>query len=218
MAKNLNWEDYRDNISQISSLDYNYDEKMYHDSKDKSGWNIDKYHASIGVEPTGVPVPDGAFDRVKNAIRLYQFPDPKLITAVFDPNGPLPGRNMLMFAHFAGLTFNFGVRVTNTIDEIKSDGKSRVQTWGYSYRTLRGHFEIGEITFKVSKNLDTGEIFFDIEAYSKPEKIPNLFYRTGFRIFSRPLQKYFAKSSIRRLKEIAQSATKDPKIKSTELI
>lgn len=204
MGTDLNWEQYRDQINELSKLEYNYEEKLYHDNKDKGGWYIDKYHASLAVEPKGPPTSDGPFEKVKKAIKLYQFPEPKLITAVFDPEGPLPGRNMLMFAKFLGLTFTFGVRITKVVDEIrKNDQGQDVQVWGYAYRTLRGHFEIGEIAFSVSKNYDTGEVVFDVDAYSKPEQIPNLFYRTGFRIFSRPLQKYFAKSSVKRLREIA---------------
>jgi hypothetical protein len=168
---------------------------------------LDRYRASLVVEPPGPPVPGGAYEAVQTAIRLYQFPDPRLISAVFDPEAALPGRNMLMFARFAGFTFNFGVRVTAVIDEVRKSEKGHdFKVWGYAYRTLKGHFEIGEIRFEVSKNLQTGEIFFEIDAYSRPDRIPNFFYRTGFRIFSRPLQKYFAKSSIARLQKIATQA------------
>lgn len=207
MEKAIAWQTHEKQIQRLAALDFNYDEKMYHASKDKSGWHLDRYSAILATEPAGEPLPDGAFAAAKKAIQLYQFPDPRLISAVFDPAAALSGRNMLMFAKFAGFTFNFGVRVTSVVDEVrKNDSGDRLRVWGYSYRTLKGHFEIGEINFEISKNLRSGEITFEINAYSKPDRIPNFFYRTGFRIFSRPLQKYFAKSSIARLQAIATAA------------
>ena len=207
MADSVSWEPYRSEILRLAELDFNYDEKVYHSSNDKKGWNVDRYEAILAVEPAGPPLSKGPFEVAKQAIRLYKFPDPKLISAVFDPNRDLPGRDMLMLAHFAGFRFTFGVRVTSVIDEERSNSKGqKIKVWGYSYRTLTGHFEIGEIRFEVLKNLDTGEVGFEINAYSKPDRIPNFFYRTGFRIFGRPLQKYFAKSSIERLQKMAQQA------------
>jgi hypothetical protein len=206
VGKVIGWETYQNQIKKLASLDYNYDDKMYHATKDKQGWHIDRYQAKLAMEPPGDPIAGGAFQTAKNAIQLYQFPDPRLIYAVFDPDAPLPGRNMLMFAKFAGFTFNFGVRVTNVVDETRKNGAGEpVIVWGYSYRTLKGHFEIGEIRFEVSKNVITGEIGFEINAYSKPSRIPNFFYRLGFLVFSRPLQKYFARSSIRRLQQLTSA-------------
>jgi len=199
-----NWETYKARLSALDSLDYNYDEKIYHAAKDKSGWNIDHYRAQLASEAPGAPVPEGPFENVKKAIQLYKFPDPNLIRAVFEPAKELSGRNMLLIAKFAGLTFYFGVRVVAVIDEVrKNKDGDNLQVWGYSYRTLKGHFEIGEIRFEVSKNIKTGLVSVEISAYSKPDRIQNPFYRASFRVFSRPLQKYFANSSIHRLQEIA---------------
>ncbi len=206
MGNDLDWQAHRDYLIKLAELDYNYDEKMYHNSKNKKGWYVDHYRAVLGKEPAGPPLPDGSFEKVKQAIQLYKFPNPRLIRAVFDPQQALSGRNMLMFAHFAGFEFTFGVRVTSVVDEMrKSTNNEDMQVWGYSYRTLKGHFEVGEIKFIVDKNLATGEISFEIDAYSRPDRIPNLFYRVGFRIFGRPLQKYFAKTSIQRLRKISES-------------
>lgn len=207
MAKSLNWQDYQKQIQNLSILNYNYDEKMYHDSKDKIGWYVDHYEATLAIEPPGAPLKEGPYAVVQEAIRLYQFPDPDLIHAVFDPAQALPGRNMLMFARFGGFTFTFGVRVGAVSDDVRKNQRNEdIQFWGYSYRTLTGHFEIGEIRFEVNKNLKTGEVGFIIDAYSKPDRIPNFFYRTGFRIFGRSLQKYFASSSIERLQRLSQQA------------
>ena len=207
MATDLNWELYQKRIRRLADLEFNYDEKIFHNSKDKSGWNIDRYEAKLETEPPGEPLPNGAFAAAKSAIHLYQFPDPNLISAVFDPKKDLHDRDMLMFARFAGLTFEFGVRVTSVIDGLeKNQRDEQLRVWGYSYRTLKGHFEVGEIRFEVTKNLITGEVRFRINAYSKPDRIPNLLYRVGFKVFARPLQRYFAVSSIKRLKDMARTA------------
>ncbi|MBC7457039.1 MAG: DUF1990 domain-containing protein [Bdellovibrionaceae bacterium] len=207
MANDINWQDYKDQIQKLSSLEYNYDDKMYHDSKDKIGWFVDHYEATLAVEPPGLPIKNGPFEVTQDAIKLYRFPNPKLIHAIFDPEQELSGRNMLMFARFAGFTFTFGVRVTAVNDEVRKNTQGdEIKFWGYSYRTLKGHFEIGEIRFEVNKNLKTGEIGFMIDAYSKPDHIPNIFYRVGFKLFGRILQKYFASSSIQRLQRISQTA------------
>ena len=211
MGRSVNtrdWETYKARLSALDALDYNYDEKVYHAAKDKSGWKIDHYHAQLATEAPGRSVPDGPFEHVKNAIQLYKFPDPNLIRAVFEPERELSGRNMLLIAKFAGLSFYFGVRVVAVIDEIrKNEDGDDAQVWGYAYRTLKGHFEIGEIRFEVSKNIRSGVVSFEISAYSKPDRIHNPFYRAGFRVFSRPLQKYFATSSIHRLQEIARGTS-----------
>lgn len=204
-AKHANdWEKYRSQLTALERLEFNYDAKVYQESADKLGWNVDKYHARLGHELPGPPVPNGPFDRVRDAVRLYQFPDPRLITALFDPEGSLAGRNMLLRARFLGFTFYFGVRVTAVIDEERTnEAGQRQRFWGYSYRTLKGHFEVGEIRFEVEKNLATGDVIFHVEAYSRPDRIPQPLFRLGFKIFGRTLQRYFARSSIARLQEIA---------------
>lgn len=207
MANPVGWESYRSQIQQLANLNFNYDEKVYHSALDKKGWNTDHYQALLAIELPGAPIKNGPFEVAQNAIRLYQFPDPHLISAIFDPERELNGRDMLMLAKFAGFTFTFGVRVTAVVDEERTlPSGQKIKVWGYAYRTLSGHFEVGEIRFEVSKNLTTGEVFFEINAYSKPDRIQNIFYRIGFHLFGRRLQKYFAKSSIARLQNMAQKS------------
>ncbi len=207
MGKNLNWESCQDQIKGLSALGYNYDDKVYHATVDKKDWFIDHYEALLAVEPKGAPVTKGAFKKAQESLSNYQFPDPRLIQAVYDPAQPLIGRNMLLFAHFATFTFTFGVRVTAVVDEERTNSLGELENiWGYSYRTLAGHFEIGEIHFQICKNQSSGEVRFSIDAHSKPDRIPNFFFRTGFKIFGRGLQKYFAHSSIRRLQNLTHSS------------
>jgi uncharacterized protein (UPF0548 family) len=210
VGKHVNeWKKHQEALARLAELDFNYDEKTYRQTENKFGWNLDSYQGVLGREPAGKPLAEGPFSRAARAVQLYQFPDPNLITAYFDPDQPLGNRNMLMRGRFAGLNFYFGVRVTAVIDEQRKNAAGhQAQAWGYAYRTLQGHFEVGEIRFEVVKDLETGEVSFEVDAYSKPDRIPNIFYRLGFKIFGRSLQAYFAKSSIKRMKEIASGARK----------
>lgn len=193
-------------LEDLAKLPFNFDAKTVKLSENQLGWKIDKHRAKIAQEIHGPPVPGGPFSKACQAVREYQFPDPHLITGVFSPEADLAGRNMLLKAHFIGMSFYFGVRIVEVFDQkTQSDDGHSIQQWGYAYRTLHGHFEIGEIRFIVSKDLTTGEVFFEIHSYSKPDRIPNFFYRIGFKIFGRPLQKYFAESSIKRMKILANT-------------
>jgi len=198
------WRRHSDQLRRLAGLNFNFDVQDYEKSTDKMGWKVDRHHALIATEAPGEPVAGGVFERCKSALNSYEFPDPRLITGIFDPRSDLGGRNMLLRARFLGFTFFFGVRVTSVVDEIRfGEHGEPLRVWGYSYRTLKGHFEIGEILFEIAKNLENGQVTFEINAYSKPDRIPNFFYRAGFRLFGRSLQKYFARSSIRRLRRLA---------------
>ncbi len=206
MGPSLSWEKYSERISKLEALDYNYDVKLYHDASEKLGWNIDRYESCIGKECPGEPEADGIFNKAKEIIQFYKFPDPTLVVGIFDPKKDLNGRNMLLRASFLGFTFYFGVRVTGVVNTIHTNSRGHKEhLWGYSYRTLQGHFEVGEITFLVEKDNVTGEVLFKIESYSKADRINNPFYRVGFKIFGRTLQKHFAKTSINRIKNMVNS-------------
>ena len=109
---------------------------------------------------------------------------------------------MVLRGRFLLFTFWFGVKVSRVVDEIRDlPGGGQEAVWGYSYQTLEGHYEMGQIDFTIHKVLDTGRVTLHIHAVSRTGYIPNLIYRIGFRVFGRYLQRRFAYSSMRRLKE-----------------
>lgn len=199
------WASHREKIEALAGLHFNYDAKKYESSAHKVGWVTDHHRAQLKSEQPGPPEKNGTFEKAVRAIRNYEFPDPNLIQALFNPGDELNGRNMLMRAHFLGITVYFGVRIVHIIDETRNNELGHPATaWGYSYRTLQGHYEIGEIRFLVEKDTVTGQVHFSIDAYSRPDRIPNLFHRVGFKIFGRSLQKYYARSSIERMRALTQ--------------
>lgn len=164
-----------------------------------NGWHLDDYQQDLPAEEPGPPAARGSFAAARSVLRNYSFPPPDLITGIFVPDAPLPGRVMALRGRFLLFTFWFGVRVGGVLDEVRSlpDGAQEA-VWGYNYRTLEGHFEQGQIEFTVHKQLQTGEVTFKIHAVSKTGHIANPFYRLGFWLFGRGLQRRFARESLRR--------------------
>jgi uncharacterized protein (UPF0548 family) len=63
----------------------------------------------------------------------------------------------------------FGARVIAIYDEtIASENGGAVWRSGFTYRTLDGHPELGEETFGVDKNVDTGAIRIFLQSWSRP--------------------------------------------------
>ncbi|UYZ57635.1 DUF1990 domain-containing protein [Hymenobacter latericus] len=197
------WHQYRNQLEAYGKAKVNYDLERVHEYTSETGWQLDDYGTDLPAEPPGPPVAGGSFEAAKQVLLNYSFPPPDLITGIFVPEQPLAERVMLLRGRFLGFTFWFGVRIGGVIDEQRTpspdDGPEQV--WGYNYRTLEGHFEKGEITFTVHKQLRTGRVRFQVKAYSQPDRIQNFFYRIGFKLFGRMLQRKFARESMRRMRE-----------------
>jgi hypothetical protein len=198
-VKDSAWAAWNTHIERFEKYPYNLDlarEREYIDSPD---WRHDCYFVDLPKESAGVPEPNGAFALAQDVVRTYKFPPPGLIKGIYRETDPLDGRVMLLEGRFLGFTFYFGVRITGVTDEVLATEQGRSQLWGYSYATLKGHFEQGKISFHVSKNLDTGAVAFTIKSFSRTGRIDNLWYRIGFFIFGRFLQRRFATQSLKRL-------------------
>ncbi len=171
-----------------------------------AGWNVDAREVPLPDEPPGAPLTDGAFAAARTILEQYAFAPPRLIRGAFDPAAPLDGRAMLLTATYLWMTFELPVRVSRVIDTERTgpDGTSRV--WGYSYQTLAGHIERGEITFEIIKHLASGAVTFRIHSFSQTGHIPNLIHRIGFRIVGRRLQKRFATESLQNMQRLVRQA------------
>jgi uncharacterized protein (UPF0548 family) len=164
-----------------------------------SGWRLDDYCQPLPPEPPGVPVANGSWEKAKDLMLAYEFADPNIIQAVYEDDSPLEGRDMLLKARFWGLSFDLGVRVSAIVDETRDLGGRGVQVWGWSYQTLQGHLEAGQMDYEVWKWLDTGAVEFRIHAYSRAAAIPNPIVRLGFRLFGRREQLKFARHACERM-------------------
>lgn len=193
------WEQFRDQLDSYSKAKLNFDLEHVHEYTAANGWHVDDYETELPPEPPGEPVPNGSWFAAQKVLREYRFPPPDLITGIFVPDSDLENRIMILRGHFLVFNFYFGVRVSDVINEIRDGKNGKEHAWGYSYRTLEGHFERGQITFTVIKQATTGKITFHIHAFSQTGHISNPFYRIGFKLFGRKLQVRFAHDSLKRM-------------------
>jgi uncharacterized protein (UPF0548 family) len=197
------WKRYASQFERWGTTNLNFDINKTEQFTKKNGWRIDDYSIGLPGELPGEPQPNGSFEAAKQVLLNYEFPDPSLITGIFVPHGPLEERIMILRARFWFFTFYFGVRIGTVISEARrTEKQGTASVWGYSYRTLEGHFEMGEMTFEVWKYQQTGEVRFRVHSYSKPSTIKNPLYRLGFAIWGRSLQQRFARTATERMQQL----------------
>lgn len=168
----------------------------------ETGWHRDSREAPLPSEAPGAPELNGVFAAACHILEQYSFPPARLIRGRFDPIAPLANRAMLLTARYLWMTFELPVRVSRIIDVTRVGVNGTEQAWGYSYQTLAGHLERGEITFEIVKQITSGEIAFRIHSFSQTGQITNPFYRLGFWIVGRKLQRRFAEESLRNMQRL----------------
>jgi len=205
-AESLLDQRFRARLAEIAALESTVDLTKRDSYVASAGWNVDAREIALPGEAPGDPEMRGAFAVASEILKAYAFTPKRLISGSFDPEAPLLERPMLLTARFLWMRFELGVRVSRVIDETRQmDGASEC-VWGYSYHTLAGHLERGEITFEVAKRLDTGSVKFRIHSFSQSGHITNWFYRIGFRLVGRRLQSRFAEESLTNMRQLVVSA------------
>lgn len=165
----------------------------------EAGWLSDDYCQPLPSEPPGPPVPGGSWEVAQRLMRDYEFADPSIVRAVYHPDRPLEDRDMLLEVRFYGLRFRFGVRVGGVVDETREVDGRKVRVWGWNYRTLQGHLEMGQMDYEVWKWLDTGDVEFHTCRFSRRARAGNPIVGLGVRIFGRRQQVRFAKRACERM-------------------
>lgn len=170
------------------------------------GWTVDGTEEAIGREPPGPPLPDGIFARARQGLMNYDFSDPRIVEGHFDPNVPFVGRNMLLELKVMGFRFLSGVRVHSIREESKED-----QTvFGFRYDTLDGHIERGYEWFYLTKDHETGEVRFKIEAHWRLGDFPNWWSAAGFKLFGERYRERWRHEAPARLRRVAHRAVEKP--------
>jgi uncharacterized protein (UPF0548 family) len=171
------------------------------------GWLVDVRRQALPGEPPGEPVSEGSFATAARLIRGYEFADPSIVRAYYDPHAPLLGRNMLLELRALGLvSIHVGVRVVDVEDDARQIGGREARVFGWSYRTLAGHVEKGQMDWQVWKWKDTGEVEFHVHAVSRPARIRHPFVRLGFLLLRRHERALFLDSTQRRMRELTEAA------------
>jgi len=182
----------------------NFDPGAVEVSDPKIGWHVDDLIETLPSEASGPPVEGGSWETARELMRSYQVADPARVHATFRREEALSGRDMLLRIRYLGLRFNVGVRVGEVYDETRVLDERRARVFGWSYRTLEGHFEQGEMHYEVWKWLDTGDVEFRLHAYSRVAESGPLLLRAGFRLIGRHQQLRFYNQACLRMRRLTQ--------------
>jgi uncharacterized protein (UPF0548 family) len=178
-------------VEDLRDRDFNFDPSRLRELIAEQHWHHDDRRQALPGEPPGDPVPGGTFERATALMRDYAFAEGSAVRAIFEQDAPLEGRDMMLVGRFLGLDFRLGVRVFEVVDERRTEEDRPVQVWGWSYRTLHGHLERGQMSYEVRKWLDSGAVEFRIAAVSHRAKVGNPLVRIGFALLGRREQLKF---------------------------
>lgn len=166
-------------IDRCSDSDYSYDEVGFSITGSPPQYKTDHNRILIG---NGLE----DFEKAKTAIRGWKMFDMPWVQLCW-PDTPIEiGQNVaVLVSHFGFYSLN-ACRIVYLIEEAGS-----FQRFGFAYGTLTNHGESGEERFSVEIDEHTGEVWYDLYAFSRPNHpIAKLGYP-----FTRMLQKQFAADS-----------------------
>ena len=123
------------------------------------------------------------FERAKQAVRRWKMFDVPGLKLVRDDTPIESGRNVALLASHLGFYSVSSCRIVYVVDE--------PDRFGFAYGTLSQHAESGEERFTVEYHPDTGEVWYDIYAFSRPG---HWMVRLGYP-YARYLQTSFAVAS-----------------------
>jgi len=199
----------RKGLDELHDRNLNFDAARRDEITTDNGWRIDHYARALPSESPGPPLAGASWETACRLMRDYEFADPKIVRAVFRPDDPLEGRDMLLEARFHGLRFHLGVRVGGVLDETREIDGRPVRVWGWNYSTLQGHLEMGQIDYEVWKWTDTGQVEFHVSCFSRAAPVANPILRLGFRLFGRREQVRFARHACDRMARLTAAALRD---------
>jgi uncharacterized protein (UPF0548 family) len=195
----------RRKLAELAHKNVNFDVPDRAQFTAANGWHVDDLFQALPAEPPGMPVKGGSWETARRLMRGYEFADPSIVRAFYDPHVPLQGRDMLLELKALGLLHVFvGVRVGEVYEETRDVTGRRARVWGWNYRTLDGHVERGQMDWEVWKWLDSGEVEFRVHAASRSAHIPNPFVRVGFRLLRRHKRAAFLESARRRMRRLTE--------------
>jgi uncharacterized protein (UPF0548 family) len=192
-------------LAELANRPTNLDRNPLEPPIDASRWRVDEMIEPLPHEKPGAPEPGGSWEVARRMMDAYQLADPRIVDGLYSPDAPLSGRDMLLRIHYGPLRFKVGVRV-GEVDEdtVELDGRPLL-TYGWSYRTLQGHFEEGEMRYELRKWLDTGDVEFRLHGVSRAARSGPLVLRLGFRLVGRNQQLRFYREVCRRVKRLTEA-------------
>lgn len=170
----------------------------------------DSYQREVAQEKPGEPEIGGPHERVAAAIMRYEIFPPWMISGVLRRVPVREGDTVgILFHSPVGAKLFFAARAIEVFDSpgegpTEKGQKGRLWRTGFTYRTLLGHPELGEETFAVEKELDTGIVRASLRSWSRPG---TLLART-FAPVVRMLQVRASYAALDHLASIAASAAR----------
>ncbi len=200
----------RRRLAALSDAPLNFNPDSLARASAEDGWHLTDVCQPLPDEPAGAPVENGPWEIARALMRSYEFADPSIVRAYYDPAVPLERRNMLLKLQALGVVHLYvGVRVGSVYDETGDRDGRPVRVWGWNYSTLEGHVEMGQMDWQVWKWLDTGAVEFRVHSISRMAHIPNLMIRLGFFLVRGRERTAFLESTKRRMRTFTELALDD---------
>jgi uncharacterized protein (UPF0548 family) len=194
-------------LAELARKPLNFDPDSLAHAAPHSGWTITDLCQPLPGEPPGMPIDAGSWQIARRLMSGYEFADPSIVRAYYDPAVPLEQRNMLLRLQTLGFAHLFvGVRVGEVYEHARELGGRSARIWGWNYRTLEGHAEMGQMDWEVWKWLDDGRVEFRVHAVSRPARIPNPIVRLGFRLLRGRERQAFLDSTKQRMQTFTELA------------
>jgi uncharacterized protein (UPF0548 family) len=194
-------------LAELARKPLNFDLASLADASPRSGWTITDLCQPLPSEPPGMPVEDGSWRIAQRLMSGYEFADPSIVRAYYDPGVPLEQRDMLLKLRACGFAYVFvGVRVGDVFERTQEIDGRRARIWGWNYRTLDGHVEMGQMDWEVWKWLDDGRVQFRVHAVSRAARIPNPIIRLGFHLLRDRERQAFLHSTNQRMRTFTELA------------
>ncbi len=166
-------------LSDRVSDDFSYPEIGATKTNAPSGYAVDHNRVKLGSGRSD-------YERAKAAIQQWKMFAFDWVRLCYEDTPIEVGRTVAIFVSHFGFYSLSAARIVYTIEE-----SVEIERYGFAYGTLREHAEIGEERFSVEFHHDSGEVWYDLYAFSKPG---SLLTRLGYP-FSRYLQRSFARDS-----------------------
>jgi uncharacterized protein (UPF0548 family) len=194
-------------LAELADKPVNFDPVALDLANPPEGWNVDDRRQPLPSEPPGEPVHEGSWETGRGLIRGYEFADPSMVRAFYDPGKPLAERDMLLELRTLAIVHVYvGVRVGDVYNEVREVNGRQARVFGWYYRTLEGHVEEGQMDWQVWKWLDSGEVEFRVYAVSRTAPIANPLVRVGFWLLRDHERSVFLNSTNRRMRSFTELA------------
>jgi uncharacterized protein (UPF0548 family) len=203
-------------LAELGRRELNFDPDALAGAGPATGWEVTDLRQPLPGEPPGPPLEDGTWAHARSLMRGYEFADPSIVRAYYDPAAPLEGRDMLLRLQAPGpLRLFVGVRVSAVYERTQLLDGRHAQVWGWSYRTLQGHVEMGQMDWEVWKWIDSGAVEFRVHSLSRTAPIANPIVRLGYRLFRDRQRRKFLDGTVRRIRTSVELAPSSSRVAGT---